>query len=110
MVGAGQCGQLLDKLAAFLTRYQLRGLDGVDKQLQFRQFKITGSDKVAAVLAVPEFNIKPILPERLYILIDNLSCGWDIIGRKGVDNALRCDFVDIMEMEFDSLEELENDG
>ena len=80
IVDAGKPAELLEQGRTLLLRDKVGGRHSVRQQLQFRQFKNTGTDEVAVLFAFHADNIVAGVQQELDISVHILPVGTDAIG------------------------------
>ena len=74
IIDTGQAFDLLDQRQGLLVRNEFGRLHAVHQQFQFRQLKFMAGHIVPTVFPTAGLkNVKPILPQRLQIIIDALA-------------------------------------
>ena len=106
-IAAGQRTELFNELQRLLFGEKFGRLDGVDEQLQLRQFKLAGGEIIAAAWPLDLHDVHTIFPEVFDVGIDAFPLGTDAALLQQIDQFLRCermggvcrDGQDILEIE-----------
>ena len=93
IVIADKTFQFVDQFPRFCGRDELGRLDKVYKQLYFCQFKFTGKKFVSTLGTIKSNDVKAVIVERLYIIVNTFSLGTDTIGFQISDNLWCRDYV-----------------